>query len=390
MSSEKQQLKIQKNRHTKQFRGVSVGQWGLLWFALSLLCLILRNAPLAADCMRRALTLCARTVIPSLFPFLVLSGMLAESGCGELLGKLAEKPCRLLFGLGGNSACALLMGLICGFPVGTKVAVSLYRRGLLDESALSRLICLCNVPSPAFLIGAVGTSLMGNRSVGLWLYAACLLSVLVTALFGRRSFPQTPIAAETTPAHERCSLTTVLTRSVASASTSMLYICAYVAFFSVLSGILGQIFAAFTHTDTVGGTIGALIAGFLELSGGVSLAASLPNRTCALLLIAFFCGWSGMSVHMQILSLCDGIHIRIRQYFLSKLLQGGLVAAFLAPVLHFMPHLLPASTSSCPTAPTALLALPSLTSSLSLPVNILFGLCLIGTAAVLLRGRQHP
>ena len=45
--------------------------------------LVLRNADAAVEYMGRGLTLCARTVIPSLFPFMVLSELLVSSGAGE-------------------------------------------------------------------------------------------------------------------------------------------------------------------------------------------------------------------------------------------------------------------------------------------------------------------
>jgi nucleoside recognition membrane protein YjiH len=101
----------------------------ILFCIVSFLCLflLLRQSDTVISYMNRGLLLCVRTVIPSLFPFMVLSEWMVATGCGCLLGRLCEKPMRRLFGISGAGACALVMGLICGFPIGTKTAVSLCR-----------------------------------------------------------------------------------------------------------------------------------------------------------------------------------------------------------------------------------------------------------------------
>ena len=51
----------------------SAGQAGFLIMSTFCFVLILRNSDAAIEYMGRGLTLCARTVIPSLFPFMVIS-----------------------------------------------------------------------------------------------------------------------------------------------------------------------------------------------------------------------------------------------------------------------------------------------------------------------------
>ena len=57
-----------------------------LLLALLLLMLILLSAQAAAEGCRRALSVCARLIIPSLFPFFVLSSLLNALGLPGLLG----------------------------------------------------------------------------------------------------------------------------------------------------------------------------------------------------------------------------------------------------------------------------------------------------------------
>lgn len=347
------------------------GQW--VFFGLSVCCLalILCNSDTAISYMGQGLTLCAKTVIPSLFPFMVLSELLVASGGGEVLGRLCETPVKRLFGISGASVCALMMGLVCGFPVGTKTAVSLCRRGLISAKELSRLICFCNIPSSAFLINAVGVSLFGSRRFGLLLYGICLLAAVLTALLLRLLSPLPDTESGTAPPVLPSGMT-VFTHSVTAAATAMLYVCAYVVFFSALIGTLGHLL----HKWGVDRTLTAFLFGVFELSGGVMQASAIADRTMAQLLAAALCGWSGVSVHLQILSLCDDLPapFSFRPYIWSKLLQGVLCAVLFG----IAAHLLPADWLS----PTQSVATPTVSAGISEKIISIFNGAFIACLAL--------
>jgi MFS family permease len=95
-------------------------------------------------------------------------------------------------------------------------------------------------------------------------------------------------------------------------------VCATVLVFSALIGVLGQYADAFGLSQTAG----AALFGLLELSTGVAEASALPNTEIAAVLCAAMAGWAGLSVHCQILSVCDGCPISLVPFWLSRLLQG--------------------------------------------------------------------
>ena len=325
--------------------------------AVGCLILILSRSDTAMIHMSQGLLLCATTVIPSLFPFMVLSELLVATGCGTLLGRLFERPMRRLFGISGAGACALIMGLICGFPVGTKTAVSLCRHGKITVGELSRLICFCNIPSPAFLINVIGVSLFASRRFGILLYGICLAAALLTALLLQCIRPlaseQPSAFAESVPPQIG-----LFTHAVTSAATAMLYVCAYVVFFTALVGTLGELLGHFYPNQTLIATL----FGFFELSGGVVQAAMIHNAPLARWITAFLCGWSGLSVHLQILSLCDNLPdkdtIHPQPYFLCKLFQGLLCALLCGLFLYFLP-----SSRLSVVDPPIISVLPTVTSA---------------------------
>ena len=311
---------------------ISAGQLFFCFMAAFCLVLILSNADAAVEYMGRGLILCVKTVIPSLFPFMVISELLVGSGAGEAFGRLFARPMRWLFGLSGAGSTAVVLGSLCGFPMGARTAVGLLDRGSISKEECERLLTFSNNPSSAFLITAVGVSLFGNRRIGTVLYLTVLCSGLLIGLLSRLFMRRGKAAA--------CPSVSVglhpggadmFTSSVSGAASGMLTVCAYVVFFSTLSGVLSA--AASGLSGAIPPTLWALFCGFLELSGGISEASALSDTTTALVIAAAIAGWSGLSVHCQVMSMCAGRGLSFKPYILAKLAQGVICAGVMRLIL---------------------------------------------------------
>ena len=296
--------------------------------------LILRNSEVAIQYMGSGLTLCAKTVIPSLFPFMVVSELLVRSGAGEAFGRIFSRIMRRVFGLSGAGVSAVILGSMCGFPVGAKTAVSLYDANLISKSECEHLLTFTSNPSSAFLVTAVGVSLFGSGQIGTMLYTVVLGSSFLVGFLARFFIrgKGKPIAHPHYPSGLHIGGADMFTSSVSAAANAMLTICAYVVFFSALTGALGSMVADNTH---LGETASACLAGFLELTGGISRASGLSSVKTALVLTAAFAGWSGLSVHCQVLSLCGGRGLSFKPYFLAKAAQAVVAGVAMALLLRY-------------------------------------------------------
>ena len=278
--------------------------------------------------VREGMRLCAHTMIPALLPLMVISEWMVRGNIGRRLADVP--PFRFLCGLPGFSRagrCAFLMGILCGFPIGGRVAAGYYRRGQLSEEEFSRLICVCNLPSTAFLIGGVGVGLFSSIPLGRWLCVLTLLAALMSGVLFRLLLSNQRLGKERMTlgdAFDERGETNAFPAALASAAESVLNVCVTVMLFCSLTRVLDAVL-----TDLgigIGGVGRAVLLGFFELSGGVSAVASALPPTAAAIACGALIGWGGLSVHCQIFAVCRGCPVPLVRFWLSRLLQAALCA----------------------------------------------------------------
>ncbi len=328
-------VKESKNPKNSKEGRASLSQLLFCFTSAAVLALTFFYSETAISSMAVGLRLCVNMVIPSLFPFMVLSELFISSGAAGAVGKIFGKPLSLLFGISPDGASALLLGFICGFPIGTKSAVLLYEQGSISKSELEHLTVFCNNPSSAFLVSAVGIGLFGSRKFGLLLYAAHLLSASIVGIISGIYYRKDNKTAvpEKAPTAQKCGFSGFFVNAVTGSASSMLFICAFVVFFSAVLGYLRLLCDSLALPPL----LQVLLLGFFEMTGGVSAASALPSSVAAPI-AALLCGWSGLSVHFQFAGICGNREISIRPYLLGKLSCAVLNFALVSLLLVLYGH----------------------------------------------------
>lgn len=304
---------------------------------------------------RDGLALCANVIVPSLFPFFVLSSLVVELGMSRYLGRLLEPIMAPLFRVGGACASALALGFVGGYPVGARTAISLYQNGQCSKAETERLLAFCNNSGPAFILGVVGAGVFSSSRAGLLLYLTHILASLLVGLLFRFYKPsQRPTPCVAQGRFQAVSFPAAFTKSVSGAMTATLNICAFVLFFTVairmlfLSGLMDR---AAELVAMVLAPLGVsqfwsqrLLTGLLEISSGVSSLSGGGMTAGGLSMAAFMLGWAGLSVHCQVLAFLGDSGLSMRTYLVGKLLHGGLSALLISVLVRCFPLSVPVST----------------------------------------------
>jgi sporulation integral membrane protein YlbJ len=341
-------LRHRKKEAQKLDRRKAVGNI-LSGLACAALCVGLLFYPTeSVEAAKSGLKTCAELIIPSLFPFFVLSSFMIELGIADALGRLARPIMRGLFGLGGNCSLPFLLGFVGGYPVGARSAISLYERGEISKGEALRLLSFCNNSGPAFILGVVGAGVFCDSKAGLLLYLIHFLSSVAVGLIfrGYRVEGEARLVREPEKKKLSKSISAKFTSSVGGAFTSVLGISAFVIFFSVAIRLLiisGLIPAAAKGAAFLLRPLGVtaesaeeLISGMIEMTSGVSslrgAAGSLGKNA---VMAAFMLGWAGLSVHFQVLAFLTKSGLSSKTYILGKLLHAVISALLAAIVFSF-------------------------------------------------------
>lgn len=278
------------------------------------------------------LRLCAQVIVPSLFSFFVLSSLAVELGLTGYVSGALGRVMGPLFGVSGAGGAALALGLIGGYPVGARTVAELYQKGQCSNREAERLLTFCNNCGPAFILGAAGAGVFGDGRIGLILWISHVLGAVCVGVLGRLVLGKVRGGSgKTTPVAAR-SVGEAFTLSVKSALASMLNICAYVVFFTVMIRLLTQ-----GPLSGMGLWGRRLLTGVLEISSGVCALAGEGNLTVRIVMAAFVLGWGGISVHCQTLSFLTGCGLSAGPYLTGKILHGAFSALFAAVLVRILP-----------------------------------------------------
>ena len=265
----------------------------------ALMTLLLLRSQVAAEAVRQGLTLCAQSLLPALFPFFVAVSWAVNCGLFHTLRSIGIP----------TSAAVFFLGALGGYPLGARTVGEAYRGGLLTKAEAEHLLACCNNAGPAFILVVVGQAVFRSTAAGLALWGIHLAAALIVALlFCRRQ------TARTTSPPPVISPAAAFIAAVGSAAETMVRLSAFVVFFTVVMALLSSLF----------GTVPPLLAGFLELTVGIT---SLTPHHLGFTMAAGLLGWGGVSVHCQAAAVLSDTDLSLRHYLLGKALQGLLSAA---------------------------------------------------------------
>lgn len=319
--------------HTKSHSGVFFAV-----FLLAAIFILILDAQTAAAAAAEGIRICLQTVVPSLFPFFVLSKLFVASSLSDKCSRLCAPIMKPLFGLSPACAPALVLGMLGGYPIGAKTAAELYAAGRITKEEGERLLAFCSNAGPAFLFGMLG-GLLGSAQIAAALYCIHLLSAVLTGLILRqKSDGSTSVFGSGKPA----SLS--LPDAVSASIRSMSQVCAYIILFSVLSAFACKWMSAATPS-----WMRVLFTGLLELSGGCCALPSIPQPTLRLLFATLFTTFGGLCVWLQTQAVIAPSGLTGHRYLPGKLLQCAIALLLTLALFSFCPQILPAVAMEAPT-----------------------------------------
>lgn len=280
------------------------------------------------NCCFAGFAMWAECVLPSLFPFMVITLIFVKSGIAERaslpLTKLAGK-----FKLPPAAGACFLLGICSGYPAGSRVLYEYYENGSLTRGDVKKLAYLCSTSGPLFIIGSVGFKMFGDKTAGAKILIAHVLSVtavsLIICLFSKKS---AAASYKRAPADRD-----FLYNSFYGAVVAVTVAGAFIAFFYVVATFVSD-FSLLAPVEMllqplIGDCSKAANLGLIEATTGCKALAGLGASKLNIALAGFMITFGGASIIMQQLCYLLKAGVSAAKFIGVKFLQALLCFALL-------------------------------------------------------------
>ncbi len=272
----------------------------------------------------------AECVLPSLFPFMIITLIFIKSGAAQKVSKPFERFSAKL-NLPEIFAVCLIMSLCSGYPAGSRVVREFYDSGAIGGKQSKKLAALCSTSGPLFIIGTVGAKCFENKLIGVSIYAAHALSVIAVAF--AYSLKVKGGATKARPALQKTD--NILYDCFYSAIVSVCMAGAFIAFFTCVSQIVTDFKLLYPLEKALslfvnGELADAVCSGLIEATGGCALAAASGDKF-AVPTAGFLITFGGICILLQQLCYLKGAKVSAKFFVGVKFIQAVLCFVFLLP-----------------------------------------------------------
>ena len=244
-----------------------------------------------------SLIFCGKTIVPSLFVYMILSEVFIEAKLIEKISNVLNK----YFHINNKKSIALSIisiSSLCGAPFGAKLSFSAFNNGTLSKKEAIVLNAATNNISLSFVYGVCQTKLSLYKEV----FFIMLISSMISALILMKTIKV--VDGYKLGANVKNEFR--LSKVIINTTNSMIGVCASIITFTVVGDILEKLIPFLPQ----------IIKGIFEFSSGV---CNLRNES--FLLTTLILSFGGFSLHNQIYTVWES-ELKYKYIFFPKLLQG--------------------------------------------------------------------
>lgn len=294
-------------------------------------------------------------VFPALLPFFIISEILMGIGVVAAMGVMLEPFMRPLFNVPGVGSFVMAMGLASGYPIGAILTSKLRRQNQCTQVEAERLLSFTNTADPLFMFGAVAVGMFANARLGTTIAIAHYLSSLSVG-FGLRFYGRKQPTSPDTKGKGNIILRAgkelykakkrdgrpfgqLMGDAVRNSVNSLLSIGGFIILFSVIIRIATVIGVVNALAQAIAGILSAVgisaalshsvISGLFEITIGTQVCAKAQAPLVQQVAMAgAIIAWSGLSVHAQVASIINDTDIRMKPYFIARVVHAALAFVY--------------------------------------------------------------
>lgn len=266
-----------------------------------------------AETIRHCIEICTKTLIPSIFAYMILCTFLINSGLSEIITAPLWYLSRSFIKLDRKLFSVLVLSLIAGYPVGTKMLKEVVSQNKKYTEIARRIAPFCYAGGPAFIIGIAGNVVYNSSAAGLIIFLSCTISNIICIIFITRKEKENNLLQN----RRTDTSGKIVSSALLSSAKAIMIICLSMIVFNIAT----DLFSCLTENILCDTTAFRFVKSIIEVTNICTLDATTP-----LWLMTFFISFGGLCVIFQIYLIADGT-VRFFRFALFRLIPSALSSA---------------------------------------------------------------
>lgn len=315
---------------------------------------VVSNPSSSIKSAREGLEIWLFILLPSLFPFILISDLLISLGFVNYISRFLQPLMKPLFNVSGVGIFPLMMSMMSGYPIGAKLTSKLRQENTISKTMGNRLIGFSSTSGTLFILGTVLIGMLNAPHLSLIMllphYLGAITLGFIFRFYKKDSFngDMARIGLIQNPSSQNndYSIGQLIGNSVKDSMDSIIIIGGFVIIYSVVIDLLldNSLFnLILNRTSVLTGInpnyIKGLLAGIIEITKGCNIVASLDLPIISkIILINFIIGWGGLSIHSQAISFISKTDLSKGIYLIAKAAHGIISAIYTYVIYKIIYH----------------------------------------------------
>jgi len=259
-----------------------------------------------------SLELWIKSVVPSLFPFFIISDILISYNVTDYIPKIIKKMFKSLFHVSEYGVSIFFLSMLSGFPSNARNTRKYYDAKLISLEEANHILTFTHFSNPLFILSTIAVLFFGNEKLGIPILLSHYLGNIIIGILTSKNFNYVTLDNYTKVEEKSQNFGLVLTKAIVSSIDTLLLILGTLTCFLIITSIITSV-ANFSLYDNT------IIKCILEVTMGIKSLSLLNLSDLYLVIISTMAiSFGGLSVHMQVISQINDTDISYSSFLISR------------------------------------------------------------------------
>lgn len=290
---------------------------------------VLFHKSLISSTILYSLNVWVNSLIPSMFPFFVISDILIQYHITNYIPKFLKKTFCFLFRVSEPVVTVFFLSCVSGFPSAARNVRSLYDQKLITDEEASHALLFTHFANPMFVLGVVGEAFLKNGMYGYVIlishYLGNLIIGIITRWYRTRDYAHYTLSRDKSQ-----NFSSIFIHSIKSSIDTLLMILGTLTSFLIVSSLVIENFYLNDYH-------GMFFKGIMEMTMGLNSLSLLGIGDIYKVIIAtMFLSFGGLSVHLQVISNLIDTKISYHSFLVARVFHAIISGVICGGVFLFL------------------------------------------------------